>query len=501
MMAVYEGRLRREERWDTFGRDDPAELDPDTRDVGSAGAGKSEADVVFALAWGHDEVVSDFDPQTGIVIIDRLGRAKFQVEETAAGVVLSVPSNNQALTLAGLKLRDLKIGNFRFPDENAAEEVLDAITRALQEPASGKTDYGRTTETGSEGGWFDVVYENDGANPPVPSDVSDAGGVIWPADFSADDIIGFNPLADEIDFDSASAQGAVLAKTPAGEAVIDDPRGQDMQILQGMLLSDLSVENFGRVSNQYLRLDIGGILSWEKGVGPRDADTVYIRSHEYGVSQVIEGFDPLTRKISFLYFGARGHLTVEDTPDGMVIMALPSGQKFIFTGVAKADLVAGNLEFRRDQVMRRGKLSAAFGAVREDVHIVSRNGQLTLKGPERRVEICRARQKQEALSECRGFETKGSKEAVDASEVSAPGREAGGAVPETDLDTGQKFQDWGREFVALSLNPAEDMLDFRDLRPSSRQNKPAGRKLPARVKKKRGVAGLVKTRNTPDTLM
>ncbi|MBN9671656.1 hypothetical protein [Roseibium aggregatum] len=499
MIAGRKGGLAREERWNGFGADGSTALDG-AADVGEADAGKSRADVVFALAWGHDEVVADFDPRTGIIIIDRLGEAKLQFAETATGVILSVPSNNQALTLAGLKLRDLRTSNFRVSDDGAAGEVLEAIATALMEPAPGETERATRTKSGAEWDGCGVVYDNDGANPPVPSGVSDAGGVTWPADFSADDIIGFNPVTDTIDFDSPSANGAVLNMTPVGEAIIDDPRGPEMQILQGMLLSDLSAENFGHVSHKHLRLDIGGILSWEKGLGPRKTDTVYIRSHEYGVTQIIEDFDPLTQKISFLYFGGR-FTRVEDTPGGMEIRSLPSGQKFIFSGVTKADLVARNMEFRWDQVLA-DNLADAFGLDPDDVYLVSTKRLLTPKGPGGApAKTDRDHSRQEAASET------GTTEAAEIEGV--PGAATSSSAPEAkdddvsgaDLDTSRKFQDWGREFVALSLNPEEDMLDFRDLRPSGRQIKPVGRKILVRAKKKRGDAAQVKTRNNTDTLM
>ncbi len=65
--------------------------------------------------------------------------------------------------------------------------------------------------------------------------------------------------------------------------------------------------------NEHLRQDIGGALSWERGVGPRDASTIYIRSHEVGVHERIEGFDPDSMKLSFLYYSSRERIFVEDT--------------------------------------------------------------------------------------------------------------------------------------------------------------------------------------------
>jgi len=40
-------------------------------------------------------------------------------------------------------------------------------------------------------------------------------------------------------------------------------------------------------------------------------------------------------KISFLYCGTRERLTVEDTPAGLVISFLPTGQSLTLTGVSE----------------------------------------------------------------------------------------------------------------------------------------------------------------------
>ncbi len=153
-----------------------------------------------------------------------------------------------------------------------------------------------------------------------------------------------------------------------------------MQIVQEVQIADLTMANFGIVGNEHLRQDLGGVMSWELGIGPREADTVYVRSHEYGVSEVIDNFDPGTMKISFLYFGTRERLSVEDTSAGLVISSLPTGQSMTLTGVTKADLIPGLIEFHHDQVVE-DNLEIPFGYSAEQVTLVSRAGLLTPDAP------------------------------------------------------------------------------------------------------------------------
>jgi hypothetical protein len=97
--------------------------------------------------------------------------------------------------------------------------------------------------------------------------------------------------------------------------------------------------NFGVVQNEHLRQDIGGVLSWEQNIGPRNSGTVYVRSHEYGVQQRIEGFNPATTKLSFLYFGTRERLSVTDTTEGLLISTLPANKSILLV----RDVILGYL--------------------------------------------------------------------------------------------------------------------------------------------------------------
>ena len=223
---------------------------------------------------------------------------------------------------------------------------------------------------------------DDGGTDPV-GDPGESGGQVFAVNPAAADIVGFNPATDRLDFGEVSVHNLIVGKLPSGEVAIVNPWAwtPEYQVVDGISYTDLSVENFGVVVNEHLRQDLGGVLSWERGVGPREAGTVYIRSHEYGVQERIENFDPAVNKISFLYFGTRERLAVEDTAEGVQISVEPTGQSVLLVGVGKADLVPANIEFHHDQIVE-DQLEVPFGFSVEQVTMVSRADLLTPLAPD-----------------------------------------------------------------------------------------------------------------------
>lgn len=320
--------------------------------------------------------IDAFDPATDMVHLDGgITGERFEIFEESGDALgltvrITVSDANGTLTsttiLRGVGLQDLSLANFSIAEQSALNEVVTALNATITAP-------------GANGGYA-VSYDDDGSNPPQTTGSSAAGGIKYRADVNADDIVGFDAAKDELDFGGTSVHGLILTKTPAGEIAIDSPWSAAMQIVQGVTYQDVSLENFGIVGNEHLRQDLGGVLSWELGVGPRDSDTVYIRSHEYGANQVIDDFDPATMKISFLYFGTRERLTVRDTSEGLTISSLPSGQSFTFTGVKLGDLAPGRVEFHFDQVIE-DNLEVPFGFRQDDVSLVDRTVLLTPEAP------------------------------------------------------------------------------------------------------------------------
>ena len=206
------------------------------------------------------------------------------------------------------------------------------------------------------------------------------GGVTYQANPAGSDITVFNPTTDRLDFGEISVHGLILGALPDGTAGIVNPWGDQVQALQGLSWNDLSLDNLGVVGNEHLRQDIGAVLSWEQGIGSRELGTVYVRSHQFGVQEVIHGFDPQTQKLNFLYTGTRERLSVVDTDQGLLIQFEPTNQSVLLTGVQRSDLIGANLEFHHDQVME-DNLEVPFGFTADEVSLVSRAGLLTPQAP------------------------------------------------------------------------------------------------------------------------
>ena len=87
-------------------------------------------------------------------------------------------------------------------------------------------------------------------------------------DFSQD-IRGFDPAADNLDFGNVSVHSLILGQDENGFATIVFPWQPDQfqRILDtdglGVRWSDLSADNFAPVANEHLRQDIGAVLSWD----------------------------------------------------------------------------------------------------------------------------------------------------------------------------------------------------------------------------------------------
>ncbi|GHB26380.1 hypothetical protein GCM10007094_13330 [Pseudovibrio japonicus] len=324
------------------------------------------------------QVITEFDSSSDMIhILEGVSGDHFQIREEDHDMprknVCIVITDEFGKTLStttfqDVRLSDLSLANFSVSEQSTFNEVAAAI--------------GETAEvlTLGRGGGCELVYNNDGSNPPEVTGTTEQGGSRFRADVNADDIVGFNPETDELDFSGASERSLIVTKAPSGEIVIDSPWKSDAQIIQGITFHDVHIADFGVVEDEHLRQDLGGIVSWEHGMGPREDDTVYIRSHEYGLREVISDFDPATMKISFLYYGMRERLSVDETNDGLLVSTQPTGQSFLFEAISLDDLVPGHMEFHASQVMD-DNLEAPFDLSQDQVTIVSRDNLLTARAP------------------------------------------------------------------------------------------------------------------------
>ncbi len=410
--------------------------------------------VTLSLA-SDAQVIDGFMPAMGDVIeigpdISADSFAIFEESGDTLGQTVRIELTNgqviKQIIFTGFGLSDLDVSNFSSADQAVLNEVYAALGQVVVTPGAG------------EG--YELSYDTDGSNPPVTTGTTDAGGVKFKADSNADDITGFRPGTDQLDFGGTSVHGMIVTKSPSGEIVIDSPWSNAAQIVQGVTYQDVTIEDFGVVGNEHFRQDMGAVVSWEQGIGPRDSDTIYVRSHEYGVHEVIDGFDPATMKISFMYFGTRERLSVEDSGEGLIISSLPTGQSITLSGVSKADLIPGLVEFHHDQVME-DNLEVPFGFDQNDVTLVDRTMLLTPAAPA-------------------GATTDGHQTRTGDTTGSSPEVEDGGGTSgdSSDTDNGQSTGtitfgegadvaeltwDWGVKTQIAGFDAQEDVLDFNAL--------------------------------------
>ncbi len=400
------------------------------------------------------KLIADFDPSMDMFHIEGgITDALLQITDVpGTGLTITVTDANgnivSTTTTQNIQLSDLSMANFSIAEQSAVNEVAALLGQQISEPG----DNGNTA----------ISYDSDGSNPPTINGSSEAGGNRYIADFNADDIIGFDVIADSMDFGSNSVHGVITNMTPDGELIIDNPWWDDMQILQNVRIADLSITNFGIVGNEHLRQDIGGVLSWETGTGPRDPDTVYIRSHAYGAQEVISNFDPASMKISFLYYGTRERLSVSDTDEGLLISTQPSGQSFLFSGIALADLQPGTLEFHHDQVME-DNLEVPFGFNQEDVTLVSRDGLLTPQAPAG--ETTDGYQTRDGVMTTSSGSGEDPTPPTDDEDQNDEAQEPVTGNPDTATSTdGEDIHlltwNWGAAETIQNFNPQEDVFDF-----------------------------------------
>ncbi len=83
------------------------------------------------------------------------------------------------------------------------------------------------------------------------------------------------------------------------------------------------------------------------------ANTVYLRSHEAGVQEIVD-FDPATDEISFFYVSVRGdgdrNFSVEETAEGVRFFNPLNDQSMTLRGITFDDLDSSHFEWRANQL-------------------------------------------------------------------------------------------------------------------------------------------------------
>ncbi|MEL6265030.1 MAG: cellulose binding domain-containing protein, partial [Pseudomonadota bacterium] len=166
-------------------------------------------------------------------------------------------------------------------------------------------------------------------------------------------VTGFDPTRDVLDLGPNSIHNQIPVDTPDGLMFLHMFNASQSLLLEGVHLADLHPENFAPISDSHLQQDLSAALAYEDGTGLVRPNTVYVRSHEEGVEEIVD-FNPATDKVSFFYLSVRGdgglNFTVEETAEGARFYSPLTGQSTILRGVSFSDLDSSHFEWRANQL-------------------------------------------------------------------------------------------------------------------------------------------------------
>ncbi|MGD1882969.1 MAG: cellulase family glycosylhydrolase [Paracoccaceae bacterium] len=170
---------------------------------------------------------------------------------------------------------------------------------------------------------------------------------------STDVITGFDPSKDVLDLGTDSIHNQIGVDTAEGFAMLHMFDGSKSTLLEGVYLKDLSAGNFAPIADAHLQQDLSAALAYENGTGLVRGNTVYVRSHEAGLEEVVD-FNPATDKISMFYLSVRGdqklNFVAEDTAEGARFFSPITGQSLTLRGVSMTELDSSHFEWRANQL-------------------------------------------------------------------------------------------------------------------------------------------------------
>ncbi len=183
------------------------------------------------------QVIDGFMPAMGDVIeigpdVYAENSAIFEESGDALGTTVRIEITDGGVTtqvvFTGFGLDALSLGNFSVANEGVLNEVASAL--------------GSVVVTPGEGEGYTLTYDTDGSNPAATTGNTENGGIKYKADSNADDIVGFRPGVDELDFGGTSVHGMIVTMSEAGEIVIDSPWSDAAQIVQGVTCQDVTID-------------------------------------------------------------------------------------------------------------------------------------------------------------------------------------------------------------------------------------------------------------------
>ncbi|MFG1479304.1 fibronectin type III domain-containing protein [Xanthobacter sp. V4C-4] len=176
-------------------------------------------------AWGTQATLN-FDPAADTLDFGWMNADNFTIAEVNGSVVISIPSNNQSYTLAGVTLDELSLANIVAKDSSAVAEWTEAL--------AGSTG-GGSGGTGSTGGGTGSGGSTGGGSTGATTTV-----ITW--SWGSDTVLAFNPDSDKLDFGWFSADNFTISEVN-GSVVISIPSNDQTYTLTGVTLDELSLDN------------------------------------------------------------------------------------------------------------------------------------------------------------------------------------------------------------------------------------------------------------------
>ena len=170
---------------------------------------------------------------------------------------------------------------------------------------------------------------------------------------SVEIITDFDPSKDVFDLGTDSIHNQIGVDTADGFAMLHMFDSSKSTLLEGVYLKDLTAANFAPIADAHLQQDLSAALAFENGTGLVRENTVYVRSHEAGLQEVVD-FNPATDKLSMFYLSVRGdqglNFVAEDTAEGARFYSPITGQSITLRGVSLSELNSDHFEWRANQI-------------------------------------------------------------------------------------------------------------------------------------------------------
>ncbi|MEO1688772.1 MAG: Calx-beta domain-containing protein, partial [Pseudomonadota bacterium] len=305
-----------------------------TFDLSLSGPAAGPVEVAFETIAGTAAAGADFSTTTGSVV--------FAAGQTETNVTIALNDDDAAEATERFELRLTAADGAEIADGEATGTILDGDGGSGDDGmGGGYGDGGSGDDGGSDGG-----SSGGGSGPFV------GGGQTYVVGQIAE-ITGFDPTRDMLDLGPASIHNQIPVDTPDGFMMLHMFNPSDSTLVRGVRLADLHPENFAPIADSHLQQDMSAILAYEDGSGLTRPNTVYARSHEQGVVEVVD-FDPATDTLSFFYLSVRGdgglNFRAEQTAEGARFWNPLTGQSLTLRDVDFADLDSSHFEWRANQL-------------------------------------------------------------------------------------------------------------------------------------------------------